>query len=173
MVLNCISARIEFSKKFKYRNKSRKQWAFFWHLGFVKHFFVILNGHLSSGYTKSLSLKAFLVTSCCCRVRLWAGYFIYFKFMFVFFYLMFLIVSGLINRAKSRKLGQRLILVKKGTKNFTTPYSIPFSRVLQQNEGLYSFFKGAASDCWTHQASAEACDCMRMPLHMPKTLQMC
>ena len=86
---------------------------------------------------------------------------------------MFLIVFGLINKAKSRKLGQRLILVEKGTKNFTTPYSIPFSSVLQQNEGLYNFFKGAASDCWTHQAAAEACDCMHMPLHMPKTLQMC
>ena len=42
------------------------------------------------GCTKCLSIKDFLLTSCCSRIRLWVGYFIYFKFIRVFFYLMFL-----------------------------------------------------------------------------------
>ena len=44
--------------------------------------------HLS---LKTFSLKAFLLTSCCSRLRLWVGYYIYFKFTRVFFCLMFLI----------------------------------------------------------------------------------
>ena len=44
--------------------------------------------HLS---LKAFSLKAFLLTSCCSRLRLWVGYLIYFKFTRVFFCLMFLI----------------------------------------------------------------------------------
>ena len=50
-------------------------------------------------------------------------------------------------KAKSRKLGQQPILTKKGplkkrgTKNFTTPCSIPFLRVLHQNKVLYNFHK--------------------------------
>ena len=36
------------------------------------------------------TLKPFLLTSCCSRLRLWVGYFIHFKFTLVFFYLMFL-----------------------------------------------------------------------------------
>ena len=49
---------------------------------------------------------------------------------------------------KSRKLGQHLTLATKGTffekndtKNFTTPYSIPFLSVLCQNKALQNFYK--------------------------------
>ena len=34
-----------------------------------------------------------------------------------------------------------LFFQKKGTKNLTTPYSIPFLSVLQQNEVLHNFHK--------------------------------
>ena len=42
-------------------------------------------------------------------------------------------------RAYSRNLGQHPILTKKGTKNFTTPYSIPFLSVLHENKALHNF----------------------------------
>ena len=44
-------------------------------------------------------------------------------------------------RVKSRKLGQHPIFVKKGSKNFTTPYSIPFPSVLHQIKVLHNFSK--------------------------------
>ena len=37
------------------------------------------------------------------------------------------------------KLG--ICLKKKGTKNFSTPYSIPFLNVLHQNKALHNFHK--------------------------------
>ena len=40
---------------------------------------------------KDFELKAFFLKSCYSRLRLWVGFFIYFKFTGVFFYLMFLI----------------------------------------------------------------------------------
>ena len=51
------------------------------------------------------------------------------------------------HRAQSRKLEQRPILAKKdtffkkGTKTYTTPYSIHFLSVLHQNKGLHNFHK--------------------------------
>ena len=36
--------------------------------------------------------------------------------------------------------------VKKGTKNLTTPYSIPFLNVLYQNKALHNFYKKGQCD---------------------------
>ena len=54
----------------------------------------------------------------------------------------------MIDRVESRKFGQLPILAKMGiffeekrTKNFTTPYSIPFLSVLHQNKALNNFNK--------------------------------
>ena len=44
-------------------------------------------------------------------------------------------------RAKSRKLGQRPILIKKSTTYFTIPYSNQFLSVLHENKALYNLIK--------------------------------
>ena len=47
------------------------------------------------------------------------------------------------------------IFEKKGTKQFTNPYSIPFQSVLHQNKALHNFHKkGAESDCQMHKTSS-------------------
>ena len=55
-----------------------------------------------------------------------------------------------ISRAKSSKLGKHLILTKngtflkkkkKGSKNFTSPFSVPFLNVLLQNKAYHNFHK--------------------------------
>ena len=60
-------------------------------------------------------------------------------------------------------IGQKKHFFKKsGTRNFTTPYSIPFLSVLQQNKLklCIAFTKGAEPDCWTHKRSrVGTCNC--------------
>ena len=51
-------------------------------------------------------------------------------------------------RAYSRNLWQHPILAKKGTKNFPTPYSIPFLSVLHENKVLHNFLE------WGQRATA-------------------
>ena len=68
----------------------------------------------------------------------------------------------MMGRVKSRKFAQlpilakmTFILKKKGTKNFSTPYLIPFLSVLNQNKTLLNFQKG--SQHLTFGRSAAAC----------------
>ena len=46
-----------------------------------------------------------------------------------------------------------LFFEKKGTKNYTILYSIPFISVLHQNKILQNFHREAAFDCQTHKRS--------------------
>ena len=42
---------------------------------------------------------------------------------------------------------------KKGTKNFTTPYTQFFSKFFHRNKALYNFWRGVASEYWMHERS--------------------
>ena len=62
-------------------------------------------------------------------------------------------------RNSSRKLGQHLILIKqstffkKGTNNFTTPYSMPLLSVSHQNKAFHNFHKGRQHPIARHKGS--------------------
>ena len=64
---------------------------------------------------------------------------IFFSCSFVSIFWSFLIL--ITARTYFRNLGQRSILVKKGPKNLSTPFSIPFQGALLQNKVLHNFRK--------------------------------
>ena len=81
---------LKFSKVLKTWKQKKFSWNHFFFFTLSETRFNLSHYKILKDRLKGLSLKAFLLTPNCSRLRLSVGYFIYFKFTNVFFYLMFL-----------------------------------------------------------------------------------
>ena len=101
-------------------------------------------------YIFCTSIYTYIYICVCIYIHICVCIYIYiYTYMCVYIY----IYMGILLKFRPK----RTLFWKKGNKNFTTYYSIPFLSVLHQNKALYNFNKrqrGALYDCSMHRRSS-------------------